>query len=88
MGLGKTQVGLGVDQGCVWLTLFKPVGPLFKTVGPLFKTVGPIGLKWGNFGNSTSHHLLSLFKPIGAYYEAQVDPGWTHVGHGLDSGWT
>ena len=73
------------------LTLFKPVGPLFKAVGPLFKTVGPIGLKWDNFGTSTSHHLLSLFKPIGAYCKTWVDLGWTWTGPQLDlgfPGWT
>ena len=65
--LRKTWVGPGLDLGLACVTLFKPVGARFKPVGARFKPVGPIGLKRALRFTLVRHHLLSLFKPIGAY---------------------
>ena len=57
---GKTQEKPRSDPGLACVTLFKPVGARFKPVGP-------IGLKRALRFTLARHHLLSLFKPIGAY---------------------
>ena len=64
---GKTREKPGLDLGLACVTLFKPVGARFKPVGARFKPVGPIGLKRALRFTLARHHLLSLFKPIGAY---------------------
>ena len=67
VGPGLTRVGPGLDLGLACVTRFKPVGARFKPVGARFKPVGPIGLKRALRFTLARHHLLSLFKPIGAY---------------------
>ena len=57
---GWTRAGPGFEPGWAWVTRFKPVGARFKPVGP-------IGLKRALRFTLARHHLLSLFKPIGAY---------------------
>ena len=64
---GWTRDGLGWARFKPVGARFKPVGARFKPVGARFKPVGPIGLKRALRFTLARHHLLSLFKPIGAY---------------------